>query len=116
MLAAGKLRSRVRIERPVPDTSLDGAGSGSWALLDTVWAEVQDMLPSRIYAERQTEGINLATRPTRVRIRYRTDVTSDMRFVIGARVMQIVSGPAEIGWREGLEFLVEDYNSAGNAA
>jgi len=37
-----------------------------------------------------------------------------MRFVMGYRVMQIVAGPAELGRREGLEFMVEDYTSAGN--
>lgn len=115
-LSAGDLRSRIRIERPVADTSLDGAGSGSWELVAEVWAEVQDMLPSRSYGERLTDGINLASRPTRVRMRYRTDVTPDMRFVVGARILQIIAGPAELGWREGLEFVAEDYSAAGNAA
>ena len=30
--------------------------------------------------------------------------------------MQIVSPPAELGRRDGLEFMVVDYNTAGNAA
>lgn len=104
----------VRIERPVADDSLDGAGSGSWTLVDEVWMNVQDVLPSR--GERLNEGINIATRPARVRMRYRTDITTGMRFVHGARVMQIVAGPAEIGRREQIEYMVEDYSVAGNAA
>lgn len=113
-LAAGALDRRVRIERPVADESLDGAGSGDWELVATVWAQVQDALPSR--GERLADGINVASRPARVRMRYRGDITADMRFVTGTRVLQIVAGPAELGRREGLEFMAEDYQPAGNAA
>jgi head-tail adaptor len=113
-LDTGSLRHRIRIEQPVPDDSLDGAGSGSWKLVAEVWASVTDALPSR--GERLAEGINVATRPARVRMRFRTDVTAAMRFVLDGRVMQIVAGPAEIGWKDGLEFMVEEYGSAGNGA
>lgn len=111
---ASRLDRRIRIERPVPDTSFDGAGSGTWAFVAEVAAEVQDALPSR--AERLSSGVNLSARPARVRIRYREGVTPDMRFVMGSRVMQIISGPAELGRREALEFMVEDYRPAGNGA
>lgn len=115
---ASRLNRFVRVERPVPDTSFDGAGSGEWELLAEVWAEIVDMLPSR--GERLADGINVATRPARVRIRHRTDVTNAMRIVAGAhvvngavdysgaRIMQITTLPAELGRREGLEFMVED--------
>lgn len=111
---ASRLTRRLRVERPVPDTSLDGAGSGTWAEFDEIWAEVQDALPSR--ADRLDEAMSVTRRPARVRIRYRTDITADMRFVEGERIMQIVAGPAELGRREALEFMVEDYTPAGNAA
>jgi head-tail adaptor len=116
----------VRLERPVPDTSLDGAGSGSWVLVASIWAEIKDTLPSK--GERTEAGFNVATRPARVRVRYRADITSDMRLVEGAtqvddvmdysraRIMQIVSVPAELGRRERQEFMVEEYRPAGNAA
>lgn len=123
---ASRLKDRIRIERPVADNSLDGAGSGSWELVqDDVAAEVEDMLPSR--GERLADGINVATRPARVRMRQRPDVTSAMRFVMGAqivgdavdysgaRIMQITAGPAKLG-RDGIEFMVEDYSPAGNTA
>ena len=114
-LPAGSLNRRIRIDRPVADNSFTGAGSGAWAKVTDVWASIQDVLPSR--AEKQTaNGFSGFSRPARVRMRYRTDVTSNMRFVLGDRVMQIVSGPAELGNREGLEFMVEDYQPAGNAA
>lgn len=113
-LDPGTLDRRIRIERPITDESFDGAGSGTWEHVITVWANVQDALPSR--AERLGEGINIASRPARVRMRFREGITPAMRFVMGDRIMQIVSGPAELGRRDGLEFMVEDYSSAGNPA
>jgi head-tail adaptor len=126
-LSSGFLNKRIRIERPVASASFKGAGSGSWGLVqDGVWANIQDMLPSR--GEKLAEGINVTTRPARVRMRYREDVTTAMRFVLGAivvddvvdysgaRIMQITAGPAEIGTRDGIEFMVEEYSPAGNGA
>jgi head-tail adaptor len=113
-IEASKLNRRLRIERPVADESLNGAGSGSWQLVIEVWAEVQDTLPSR--SERLSGGVNASAKPSRVRMRWRQGITPDMRFVMPGRVMQIVSGPAEVGRREGLEFMVEDYRPAGNGA
>ncbi|VXC81272.1 Bacteriophage head-tail adaptor [Sphingomonas sp. T1] len=113
-LTAGELPDFIRIERPVADEAFDGAGSGSWALVDEVWAGVVDMLPSR--GEKLAEGINVATRPARVRMRIRDDITSNMRFVMGDRIMQIIAGPAIIRQRSGVEFMVEEYSTAGNTA
>jgi head-tail adaptor len=120
---AGPLDRRIRIERPAADDALDGAGSGAWAALATVWAGVKDILPSR--AEKLSDGINVAARPARVRIRYRRNVTAAMRFVllrreggawVAERTMQIVAGPAVLGRTEIMEFMVEDYSTAGSAA
>ncbi|MBT2242682.1 head-tail adaptor protein [Sphingobium sp. BHU LFT2] len=113
-LDPGTLNRRVRIEQPVASAAFNGAGLGNWALFAEVWANVQDMLPSR--GEKLAEGINVAARPSRIRIRFRDDVTPSMRFVMGSRIMQIVSGPAELGFRDGLEFMVEEYRPAGNPA
>jgi len=119
-LAIGNLDRLVRIERPVADEQFDGAGSGSWqTVAERVWCSIHDMLPSR--GEKIANGVDISTRPARVRMYFRTDVSSDMRFVettdgVDGREMQIVSGPAEIGRRDGLEFMVENYTPAGNAA
>ncbi len=112
---ASRLKDRIRIERPVTDSGFKGAGSGGWALVaKDVPAEVEDVLPSR--AERLAEGINIATRPARVIIRDRPGITAAMRFVMGDRIMQIVAGPAVNNKLRALEFMVEDYSVAGNAA
>lgn len=127
-IVTGDLSWLAQIERPIADDSLDGAGSGSWQFVDEVWVNLQDMLPSR--GERMAEGVNVTARPARIRMRWRTDITSDMRILIGRRLLdeegnsvwhtdrvtQIVSAPAELGRRNGLELLVEDYQPAGNAA
>lgn len=104
----------VAIERPVADGSFDGAGSGTWDPVCKPWVNYQDMLPSR--GEKLAEGINVAARPARIRMLFRSDITPDMRFVVDGRPMQIVAGPAELGRREGLEFMVEEYRPAGNPA
>ena len=114
MVPQDKLDRLITIERPIADDSLDGAGSGTWKHVTKVWANVQDMLPSR--GERLAGGINVTSRPARVRMRYRDDIDSSMRFVLGTRIMQITAGPAELGRRYRMEFIVEDYTSAGNAA
>jgi len=124
-IASGKMNRRIRIERPVPDDSFDGAGSGSWALVKEVWAEVQDELPSTSNREHLTDGVNLASRRSRVRIYYRDGITSDMRFLLlrkragvveVERTMQIVGPPAILGNRQRIEFMMEDYSTAGNPA
>lgn len=124
----GQLNRRIRIERPLADESYDGAGSGTWQPVHETWANVQDAIPSR--GERLADGINVATRPARVRMQYRDGITSDMRVLIGRyqkdgdgvlqwvtdRVAQIITMPAELGMRDGLEFMIEDYSQAGSSA
>ena len=123
LIKASDLDTLVQIQRPMSDNAFDGAGSGDWELVGEEWVSLQDSLPSR--AERLADGINVAARPARIRMYYRDDITSAMRFVIGhyiqdiwhaERTMQIVAGPAILGRREGLEFMAEAYSTAGNPA
>lgn len=117
--SASRRNKRLLIERPVRDTSFEGAGSGTWARVGEVWASVVDVLPSR--GERLSEGLNIATRPARVRMRHRSDITPDMRLSLlnagqPIRVMQIVAGPAAVEETHEIEFMVEEYRPAGNGA
>jgi head-tail adaptor len=115
---ASRYDRQIQIQRPVADEAFDGAGAGEWVDVGKpIWASVVDALPSR--GEKLADGINITTRPARVRMRFRIDLDASMRFVMTKpfpRVMQIVAGPAEVGVREEVEFMVEDYSSAGNAA
>ena len=111
---ASKLRTRIRIERKSVSHDADyGTEQVNLVEFATVWAEVQDILPSR--AERLADSIVIANRPVRIRMRHLAGITPDMRVIIGDRVLQIVSGPAVIGRREGIELIVEQYSSAGEA-
>jgi len=117
------LDCRIRIERKGAGAGFTRAGKEAWQEVGTVWAQVRDTLPSR--SETTEDGLPMATGTARVRMRYRIGITSDMRLLVGRivdgkwvtdRTMQIVGGPAEIGRREGLEMVAQDYSTAGGAA
>ncbi|WP_294391998.1 head-tail adaptor protein [uncultured Sphingomonas sp.] len=113
-LAVGRLNRTVRFERRVPLVDPLSAGEEAWEKVATVRAEVQDKRPSR--DERLAEGMRIATRQARVITHYRRDIDASMRMVLDdGSVMQIVGGPAELGRRQALELVVEEYSGAGNA-
>lgn len=116
----GRLDRRVRIEQRGDGDDLMDAGSEGWVKVADTRASIQDSLPSR--GERLANGLEVTTRPARVRMRYRTDVNAAMRLVLlrfdvdadawvpAGRIMQITTVPAELGRRDGLEMMVEDYS------
>lgn len=110
----GSLNTRCRIEQKViAYDSTYGTETVTWSLLAVVWCNVQDVLPSRS-TEVVTNGVALAMNKTRVRMRYRTDVDGSMRFVISRPspiTYQIIAGPAELGSKDGIEFVVERVSS-----
>ena len=83
-MRAGTMDRRVRIERKQAGVD-DGYGGGevTWVEFATVWAEVQDVLPSK--SETQSDVIRTATRPARIRMRYLANITSDMRILLQKR-------------------------------
>lgn len=106
------LDTRVRFEqKSVTQDATYGTEVVSWVPLATVWAEVLDVLPSRQQAEQTRAQLQVATQRSRVRYRYRDDVDSTMRCVIGGINHHIVSGPAEIGRHELSEVVVERYST-----
>jgi SPP1 family predicted phage head-tail adaptor len=107
-----RLKHEVRIlQRQETRETVYNTVVATWTELATVWAEVQDMLPSR--AERIADGIDVARRPARVRMRWRDDVTTAMRLEVNGRTLQIVAGPAELGFREGIELIAEELTTSG---
>ena len=106
----GPLDTRVRIEYQTTTQDADyGTPVITWTLLAVVWANVQDVMPSRSESVRQ--GLEVARNQTRVRWRYRSDVDSSMRIVIGSRILQIIAGPAELGRHEFNECMCEESSS-----
>jgi len=114
----GLLDRRIRIESKVVTQDVDyGTEVVTWTPFKTVWASVLEVLPSK--GENQAQGIRIAERPARVRIRYTTGITSDMRVIYlyrDNRIMKILTPPVEIGRKDFLEFFVADYSTQGDAA
>jgi len=112
----GPLDRRIRIEqRGTVDGDL-GPQPGAWTTFGTFWASVQEVLPSR--GESQADGIRIAERPARVRMRYVTGITSAMRVVYldrSDRVMKIIAQPVELGRKHGIEFMAADFTTTGEA-
>lgn len=108
-MQAGKLNRRILIEQPIAGTDpVYGSPTFTWTALATIWAEIQDALPSK--AESVVQGLAVAKNQVRVRFRFRLDVTSAMRITElepPNRVLQIVGGPATLGNREGTEVVCE---------
>ncbi len=113
---AGKLDRLITFQTRslVTDPDLGTVTSGGWTNLATVYAEMRDILPSR--GESMNETLNTGRQPVRVRIRYRSDITSDMRFLYNGRTYHVVAGPAEMGRRYMLEMMAEEYTSADETA
>lgn len=109
----GLLSTRCRIEKKVVTQDADyGTEVITWALQGVAWCNVQDELPSK--SEAVKNGLAIATNRTRVRMRYRSDLDNSMRIVINrpaAQIYQIVSGPAELGNKDGIELFCERYSS-----
>lgn len=123
-MRAGALNRFIVIEYPAAATDATFRSKvQTWLPLDVkagspteaqpIPAEVQDFLPSRSESVRQ--GLAIARNQTRIRIRWRSDVTSKMRIkLLGDTDVyyQIVGGPAEIDGRKGgLEMVCERFSS-----
>lgn len=84
---AGSLRHRATIQYP---TRAGGGYNGStvtWTTLATVWAAVEP-LSGREYIAAQQEQVEVSTR---IRIRYRRDVTAFMRVVIEGHTYEVIT-------------------------
>lgn len=113
----GPLDRRIEFQaKVIVADSVYGSDVVQWLTMFTIWGNVQDNLPSR--AESVNAGaIEVATNPTRIRVRWRSDIHSGMRIKVNhptIRTLQIVSGPAEIGGRRAyLEMMCEEISTDG---
>lgn len=87
-MRAGKLRSSVTIEqRGTVTRSESGAVSYQWPEVATVRADVNQVGGTEQAAP---DGFQ-RTAPYRIRIRYRTDLTTDMRLDFGGKKLEILA-------------------------
>jgi SPP1 family predicted phage head-tail adaptor len=108
------LDRQVWFDRPAGTLDDAGAATDDFVPHAEVWAEIRDLQPSRSESLRQ--GLVQGQQQSRVRIRWRDDIDASMRIRDGARTLQIVGGPAELGRRQYLELLCEAYTTSGAAA
>lgn len=81
----GALRHRLRLESPSHVEDGGGGVTVSWQPVATLWAEVVAGSGREIF---QADGLT-AVSLHEVRIRYRSDITAEMRLVMGERVLDI---------------------------
>jgi hypothetical protein len=102
------IEHRVTTKDPVYGTAIE-----EWVPLHAYfWANVQDLLPSR--AEATDNGLTVGVTRTRLRIRDAFGVDMAMRVVLhsrGARVMQIIAGPAHLDDGVHDEYMLEGYTN-----
>jgi head-tail adaptor len=117
MTAPFRLDEQVTIENRTtvqdPDWGGTVEGDAGWeAIADHVWANTQDILPSR--GEMTTNGLTNSVTRTRLRIQVDDRISSAMRVTLhgkGDRLMQIVAGPALLDDRRHVEFMLESFTS-----
>ena len=109
----GRLDTYCRVEFPVETQEGEyGTPVVAWTPLSMSWLNLQDVLPS--HSESVQNGLNLSKIQTRVRGRYRTDMNAAMRIVTQTtppRIYNLITEPAVIGNKDGIEFMVERMSS-----
>lgn len=112
MMRIGALDRYIKIEKKVVTKDEDyGSEIVEWRTHKECWASVQDVT-TRMQESTNTD-LRLLKRPCKIVVRYDPTIDATMRVVMidrDNRVLQITSKPAEIGRRESMEFMAEDYS------
>jgi len=107
----GKLDRFVRIEQKIVTNDANyGSEVVTWATYKECWAQITDITSKS--QESTNSDLRLLKRPCKVIVRYDSGIDATMRLVMldrDDRVLQIVSKPAELGRKEAMEFMAEDY-------
>lgn len=82
---AGQYNRRVTIQKPAVSSDTEGSPKTIWSTLDRVWAKVEPLSARERLQAAQAE-LDVTDSVT---IRYRTDVTHNMRLLYGTRVLEI---------------------------
>lgn len=102
------LNTRCRVEYKTLTKDAYGAPVESWSLLGVRFCALQDALPSR--SESTQGGLITSINQTRLRMNYCTDIDTSMRVIVNRperTVFNIVSGPAILGDKDEVEFMLE---------
>ncbi|MFZ5829135.1 MAG: phage head closure protein [Planctomycetota bacterium] len=84
----GRLRYRVVLQEPAQSVAdAYGARTIEWTTIATVWADIEEGGASDLERNRKTESEGTVT----IRLRYRSDITTDWRVVYGQRTFYVES-------------------------
>lgn len=106
----GKLDRYVLVEQKSVTNDPDyGSEVVTWVLHKAAWASILDVTTKM--QESTNSDLRQLKQPTRVQMRYDPTIDVTMRLVVvdTGRILNIVSQPAEIGRREAIEFMAENY-------
>ncbi len=81
-----RLKHQLVLQTPVLSSDVAGGNSVSWSVVDTVWAEIKTRSSGD---ERSFAGKLQAEHSFYVLIRYRSDVSAQMRLLYGGRALNI---------------------------
>lgn len=85
-MRAGRLRHRITIQQPTTSTNAQGGKVKTWTDVATVWAGIEP-----VSASESEENFQLEHEVSvRIIIRYRSDITSDMRIKFENRYYKIL--------------------------
>ena len=108
----GGLDRYVLVEQKITTNDPDlGAETVSWVEYKKAWASIMDITTRS--QESTNSDLRQLKQPCRIKMRYDKNINSNMRIVVlddDERILQIVSQPAELGRREAIEFMAENYN------
>ena len=106
----GKLDRFVTVQAKLVTQDPDyGSEIVTWVLHKHAWASILDVTTKM--QESTNSDLRQLKQPTRVQMRYDASIDVTMRLVVAdtGRILNIVSQPAEIGRREAIEFMAENY-------
>lgn len=101
LYTSGKLKHRITIQKLTKLKDGFGAQVENWADFKSMWAEVYDRSGNQVFAQNQIQN----EKSTRVRIRFRTDITTAMRVVFRGQAYDIQSILDVSGDRKFLELM-----------
>jgi head-tail adaptor len=108
----GKLDRYIRVEQKHVQHDTDyGSEEITWKTYRETWASVQDVTGRN--QESTMSDLRLLKRPCKVQMRYDPNIDATMRIIMldrNNRVLQIVTAPAEIGRKDAIEFMAEEYS------
>ncbi|WAH38616.1 phage head closure protein [Alicyclobacillus dauci] len=110
MTTTGDLRRRVTFQKQVTVTDDEGFSTQTWQDVTTVWAAFKEVTRGKEFeasAALQVENLLDIT------IRYRTDITPDMRIAYGLRVLHIIEMADKSGEHEYLWFRTREVIGGG---